>query len=60
MSLATQKAFERCAARVKKEKITWEQAAKEEGLSITTAYRLKKKAGIKYKGRPHGHWWDGK
>lgn len=43
MSLATQRAFNRCVERVKKEKISWYRAAKDEGISLSTVYRLKRK-----------------
>lgn len=42
MSLATQKAIERVIERVKKEKISWYRAAKEEGVSLTTIYKVKR------------------
>lgn len=42
MSLATQKAIERIFERVKKEKISYYRAAKEEGVSLTTVYKAKR------------------
>ncbi len=42
VSLATQKAIERIFERVKKEKISYYRAAKEEGVSLTTAYKAKR------------------
>lgn len=42
LSLATQKAIERVIERVKKEKISWYRAAKEEGVSLTTVYKAKR------------------
>lgn len=42
VSLATQKAIERVIERVKKEKISWYRAAKEEGVSLTTIYKAKR------------------
>ena len=49
MSLATQEAIKRIFDRVKREKISYYRAAKEEGVSFTTIYKAKKAAQEKAK-----------
>lgn len=42
MALATQKAIKRVIERVRKEKISWYRAAKEEGVSLATIYNYRR------------------